>query len=119
VLTEKTISGSSTERVVRGPKGSFIRKHPNPRPVKDKIDWVQVFKDKYCGGSVDEYESVMRRFTLVNSRSSKQEANAIIGVYIASCRKNCDHRCRKNCILRILPMHFLRAYIGVTVILFR
>ena len=60
VLTEKTISGSScgTERIVRGLKGSFIRKHQNPHPGKQKIDWVQVFTDKYCGGSVDEYERV-------------------------------------------------------------
>ena len=84
VLTEKTISGSScgTERIVRGLKGSFIRKHQNPHPGKQKIDWVQVFTDKYCGGSVDEYERVLDRFARVNSSSSKQEANAIIGVYI-------------------------------------
>ena len=50
--------------------------------VKEKIDWVKVFTDKYCGGSVDEYDSVMSRFARVNSKSSKQEANAIIGVYI-------------------------------------
>ena len=84
VLTEKTISGSScsTERIVRGLKGSFIRKHQNPHPVKQKVDWVQLFTDKYCGGSVDEYERVLDRFARVNSSSSKQEANAIIGVYI-------------------------------------
>ena len=74
VGTEKTISGnsSSTERIVRGPKGSFIRKHQHPRTVKEKIDWVKVFTDKYCGGSVDEYDSVMSRFARVNSKSSKQ-----------------------------------------------
>ena len=111
MLTEKTISGSSTERVVRGPKGSFIiRNHSNPRPVKNKIDWVQVFKDKYCGGSVDEYESVMRRFTLVNSRSSKQEANAIIGVYI-------EHGAKEVMLREVFGIGI--AYMGVTVILFR
>jgi hypothetical protein len=82
LLTDKTISGSSTERIVRGPKGSFIRKHQKPRSVQEKTDWVQIFTDKYCGGSEEEYQKVLSRFSRVNSRSSKQEANAIIAVYI-------------------------------------
>ena len=46
-------------------------------------DWLdKKFTDKYCGGSADEYENLLSRFSRINSRSSKLEANAIIAVYI-------------------------------------
>ena len=103
MLTDKTICGSSTESIVRGPKRSFIRKHKKPRSVQEKTDWVKNFTGKYCGGSEEEYENVLSRFSRVNSRSSKQEANAIIAVYI-------EHGAKEAMLRDVFGIGYTRCY---------
>ena len=47
-----------------------------------KTDWVKVFMDTHCAGSFEEYKRIMKRFSSLNTKASKQEANAIIAVFI-------------------------------------
>ena len=72
----------SNESIVRRPKGSFVRKHQNPRSAKKISDWKQVFTDNYCRGSADECERILNRFSSLNSKESKQEANGNIAVFV-------------------------------------
>ena len=70
------------EAVYRGSKGSFHRQQQNPRADRKNTNWLKVFIDRHCGGSVEECEKDFNRFRSLNTTASKKEANGMIAVFI-------------------------------------
>ena len=72
---------TTKETVYRGPKGVLHRQQQNPRLPKT-INWLEVFTNNHCGGSVEERDRLLNRFKLLNNNATKKEANGMLSVFI-------------------------------------
>ena len=57
------------------------RQQQNPRLPKT-INWLEVFTNNHCGGSVEERDRLLNRFKLLNNNATKKEANGMLSVFI-------------------------------------
>ena len=77
-----TIGHTTYDSIYRGPKGSFHKKHKNPRAER-KTDWEQKFIELICNGDVDEYIALLNDYHLLNGNpTTKPRADGQLRVYI-------------------------------------
>ena len=69
---------TQSSSVYRGSKGSFYRKHDNPRQLQDN-DPKYEFMTEFCNGCEDNFESVKAKFAISDSnQKTKEQATGMI-----------------------------------------